>query len=96
MEKTNLQKLASDLGLTNLQIVALNGIGRDVTEEGANYFDYEETLTPEEDDYLRTWLRNEGFIVIKGDGVILEVSELEKWKAEHPNILKKMEEPGEW
>lgn len=54
-----LQELAIRLNLTNLQIVGLNGIGDDIKRGKEGYLSVADSLSPQEDAYLRAWLRIE-------------------------------------
>ena len=63
----SLQELAYALGLTNLQIVALNDIGAAIKYGKCGYLSCAENLSQAEDTYLRHWLCNEG-IAIKEEG----------------------------
>ena len=52
-----LQELAISNGLTNIQIVALNGIGQDIADGKDWYESYEGTLSEAEDAYLKKWIK---------------------------------------
>ena len=82
--KTNLQELAiNELNLTNLQIVALNEIGANIQNGAEDYFSVEGTLSKKEDEYLRSWLGNEGILVLKDEGLELRGETARKWLKEH-------------
>lgn len=55
-----LAEVAYGQNLTNLQIVALNGLGEDIRMGRDDYYSYVDTLSKEEDKYLRTWLDRYG------------------------------------
>jgi len=61
---TNLQELAIvELNLTNLQIVALNEIAANIANGKDTYASNADSLSEQEDKYLRAWLGNEGILV---------------------------------
>ena len=60
MAKHNLQALAIGLKLTNLQIVALHDIGQTIMDGKDGYLSYVDSLSRNEDRYLRAWLENYG------------------------------------
>ena len=57
-KRHNLQALAIGLKLTNLQILALNGIGAQIENGEEGYLSVADTLSTAEDKYLRYWLEN--------------------------------------
>lgn len=68
-EKVNLQELALvELNLTNLQIVTLNGIAANIANGEDTYASNADSLSEQEDRYLRAWLGNEGIKVSKVEG----------------------------
>ena len=80
----DLQKLAIvELRLTNLQIVALNEMGENIKKGDEDYFSVEDSLSEQEDEYLRAWLNNEGILVLKDEGIELRGATAEKWLKEH-------------
>jgi len=68
MKHENLQALAMELNLTNLQIVALNEMGEWIRDGAEDYVSVADSLSEQEDKYLRAWLENEGIKVTKGKG----------------------------
>lgn len=83
MKKKNLQAMAIGLNLTNLQIVALNEMGENIKKGDEDYFSVEDSLSEQEDEYLRAWLNNEGILVLKDEGVEMRGATAEKWLKEH-------------
>ena len=83
MKKKNLQTMAIGLNLTNLQIVALNEMGENIKKGDEDYFSVEDSLSEQEDEYLRAWLNNEGILVLKDEGVEMRGATAEKWLKEH-------------
>ena len=83
MKKKNLQEMAIGLNLTNLQIVALNEMGENIKKGDEDYFSVEDSLSEQEDEYLRAWLNNEGILVLKDEGIELRGATAEKWLKEH-------------
>ena len=83
MKHNNLQAMAMELNLTNLQIVALNEMGANIDNGEEDYFSVECSLSEQEDKYLRAWLENEGILVLKEEGVELRGATAEKWLKEH-------------
>lgn len=84
MKHENLQALALvELNLTNLQIVALNEMGAQIENREEDYFSVADSLSEQEDRYLRAWLGNEGILVLKEEGVELRGATAEKWLEEH-------------
>ena len=83
MKKKNLQAMAIGLNLTNLQIVALNEMGENIKKGDEDYFSVEDSLSEQEDEYLRAWLNNEGILVLKDEGIELRGATAEKWLKEH-------------
>lgn len=65
LKRHNLQALAIGLKLTNLQIVGLNGIGAQIENGEEGYLSVADTLSRNEDKYLRYWLENAGIDVPK-------------------------------
>lgn len=63
MKHENLQALAMELNLTNLQIVALNEIAANIANGKDTYASNADSLSEQEDKYLRAWLGNEGILV---------------------------------
>lgn len=68
MAKHNLQALAIGLRLTNLQIIALHEIGQEIVDGKDGYLSYSDSLSRNEDKYLRYWLENEGMEFPKEKG----------------------------
>ena len=68
MKHENLQALAMELNLTNLQIVALNEIAANIANGKDTYASKADLLSEQEDKYLRAWLENEGIRVEKAEG----------------------------
>ena len=58
-----LQELAFSLNLTNLQIVGLNEIGCQIEDGEKSYLSVADSLSPQEDSYLRAWLEKAGLDV---------------------------------
>ena len=83
MKKKNLQAMAIGLNLTNLQIVALNEMGENIKKGDEDYFSVEDSLSEQEDEYLRAWLNTEGRLVLKDEGVEMRGATAEKWLKEH-------------
>lgn len=83
MKKKNLQEMAIGLNLTNLQIVALHEMGENIKKGDEDYFSVEDSLSEQEDEYLRAWLNNEGILVLKDEGIELRGATAEKWLKEH-------------
>lgn len=87
MAKTNLQQLAlCELNLTNLQFTTLNEIAERIRRDEDDYFSYEDTLSDEEDKYLRAWLRNEGIIILKDGGILLRGKMAREWVSKHGEV----------
>ena len=79
----NLQQMAIDLKLTNIQIIGIHNIGWRIKSGRDDYSSYEDALSEAESKYLVAWLAKNGIAVDKEGGRTLTGEDAAKWFKEH-------------
>lgn len=69
--------------LTPLQLMYLNGIAAKIAKYEDHYSSYEDSLSADENEYLRDWLLGRGIVIDKEARVELHGEMAKEWLAKH-------------